>query len=127
MLSRTYLLHLDFQYVAQKILDINEWGTYKNPVPTDKEKCLTQDDEIFHRARLVNSALFIQIILGDYVGAILGLVRDGLPWRLNPLEVSSKSILHFTDSHGHVSSSGARPFEHSPTNSLLKDKGTQFR
>jgi linoleate 10R-lipoxygenase len=28
----------------------------------------------------------MQIILRDYVGAILGLVRDGLTWRLNPLE-----------------------------------------
>lgn len=31
----------------------------------------------------------MQIILGDYVGAILGLARDGLDWRLNPLEVSA--------------------------------------
>jgi hypothetical protein len=122
-----YLIHLNFQYVAQKILDINEWGTYKiNPVPTDKEKCLTQDDEIFHRARLVNCGLFMQIILGDYVGAILGLVKDGLPWRLNPLEVSNKPNLHFIDSHQHASYSGTRPFEHSTTNSFLKDKGTQF-
>jgi linoleate 10R-lipoxygenase len=29
----------------------------------------------------------MQIILGDYVGAILGLVRDGRAWRLNPREV----------------------------------------
>jgi linoleate 10R-lipoxygenase len=28
----------------------------------------------------------MQIILRDYVGAILGLTRDGLSWRLNPLE-----------------------------------------
>lgn len=29
----------------------------------------------------------MQVILGDYVGAILGLVRDGLSWRLDPLGV----------------------------------------
>lgn len=29
----------------------------------------------------------MQIILGDYVGAILGLVRDGNAWRLDPLQV----------------------------------------
>lgn len=29
----------------------------------------------------------MQAILRDYVGVILGLVRDGSPWRLNPLEV----------------------------------------
>ena len=26
----------------------------------------------------------MQIILGDYVAAILGLVRDGITWRLDP-------------------------------------------
>lgn len=36
---------------------------------------------------MVNTAFFMQIILADYVGAILGLVRDGLTWRLDPLAV----------------------------------------
>lgn len=40
-----------------------------------------QDDEIFERARLVNCAFFMQVILRDYVGGILGLVRDGSTWR----------------------------------------------
>lgn len=48
---------------------------------------MAQDDEIFARARLVNTAYFIQVILGDYVGGILGLTRDGLGWRLDPLAV----------------------------------------
>ena len=47
-----------------------------------------QDDEIFNRARLINCGWFMQIILRDYVGAILGLQRDGFDWRLNPLMVS---------------------------------------
>jgi hypothetical protein len=54
---------------------------------------MAQDDEIFNRSRLVNCGLFMQIILGDYVGGILGLVRDGLTWRLNPLEVSNKTYI----------------------------------
>lgn len=37
---------------------------------------------------MVNTAFFMQIILADYVGGILGLVRDGLTWRLDPLAVS---------------------------------------
>ena len=49
---------------------------------------MKQDDEIFERTRLVNCGFFMQVILGDYVGAILGLVRDGLDWRLDPLAVS---------------------------------------
>ena len=54
----------------------------------DEQTRKAQDDEIFARARLVNAGFFMQMVLGDYVGAILGLVRDGLDWRLDPLSVS---------------------------------------
>ncbi|OCH92406.1 heme peroxidase [Obba rivulosa] len=73
-------------FVAQKIYEINENGTYKDPATLDDSEKPVQDDEIFHRARLVNSSYFVQVILGDYVGAILGLDRDGSAWRLKPLE-----------------------------------------
>jgi len=79
------LLSRNHNYVAQKILDINERGNFSNPPPTDEALRMAQDDEIFERARLVNCGLFMHIILGDYVGAILGLVRDGFSWRLDPL------------------------------------------
>lgn len=42
---------------------------------------------------MVNTAFFMQVILADYVGSILGLVRDGLTWRLDPLAVSCCSIV----------------------------------
>jgi prostaglandin-endoperoxide synthase 2 len=71
--------------VAEKILSINEGGNYK-PLPLSDPAA--QDEEIFQRARLVNTGYFAQIILRDYVGAILGLARDGSPWRLDPLMVS---------------------------------------
>lgn len=35
----------------------------------------------------------MQVILTDYVGVILGLVRDGITWRLDPLSVSCQSIV----------------------------------
>lgn len=73
--------------MAAKLLDINERSTFTNPPPTDDKKRAAQDDEIFQRTRLVNCGLFMKIILGDYVGAILGLVRDGSSWRLDPLQV----------------------------------------
>ncbi|KAH9942693.1 heme peroxidase [Amylocystis lapponica] len=73
-------------YVATQILRINERRTYVAPETLSESARTAQDDELFHRARLVNTAFFMQAILGDYVGAILGLVRDGLSWRLNPLE-----------------------------------------
>ncbi|KAF9070659.1 heme peroxidase [Rhodocollybia butyracea] len=95
------LFSRNHNFVAQRILEINEWGTYRDPATlqavfenatsdADKKKALTtlqaQDDEIFHRARLVNCGFFMKVILGDYVGAILGLARDGLSWRLDTLE-----------------------------------------
>ncbi|KAJ7126174.1 heme peroxidase [Mycena epipterygia] len=81
------LLSRNHNFTAQKILEMNEPGTYKSVFKNDAEK-LVQDDEIFNRARLVNCGYFMQIILGDYVGAILGLVRDGYSWRLDPLSQS---------------------------------------
>lgn len=89
-------------------MDINESGKYKTWTANDKQKAANddekqaaagkeakprnkemeaQDEEIFQRARLVNCGYFMHIILGDYVGAILGLVRDGSSWRLDPLMV----------------------------------------
>nr|GAT58858.1 predicted protein [Mycena chlorophos] len=81
------LLSRNHNYSAQKILEINENGKYQTKFASEAEK-LAQDDEIFNRARLVNCGYFMQIILGDYVGAILGLVRDGYSWRLDPLSAS---------------------------------------
>jgi prostaglandin-endoperoxide synthase 2 len=75
-------------YAADKILSINENGNLF-PLADLKSKgaaaIQSQDEELFQRARLVNTGLFMQCIFGDYVGAILGLVRDNNTWRLNPL------------------------------------------
>ncbi|TFY60825.1 hypothetical protein EVJ58_g4902 [Rhodofomes roseus] len=73
-------------FVASRILAVNERATFADPAKMDLEARAAQDEEVFQRARLVNTAFFMQVILGDYVGAILGLTRDGLGWRLNPLE-----------------------------------------
>ncbi|KAF7368716.1 hypothetical protein MVEN_00196300 [Mycena venus] len=89
------LLSRNHNYTAQKILEINENRTYKKDFQSNAEKTV-QDDEIFNRARLVNCGYFMQIILGDYVGAILGLVRDGYSWRLDPSSQSRESTHDLT-------------------------------
>jgi len=76
------------KYIAEKILSINERKTFKDPQHYDPATLTDQDEEIFQRARLVNTGYFVQVILRDYVGSILGLVRDGSSWRLDPLMVS---------------------------------------
>ncbi|KAL1717727.1 heme peroxidase [Schizophyllum commune] len=85
-------------HIAQRILDINEKGKYRsiNSLGNDDDARKAQDDEIFHRARLVNCGFFMQVILADYVGAILGLVRDGLPWRLDPLMTMRRESHEFS-------------------------------
>jgi hypothetical protein len=83
------LFSRNHNYVAEKILSINERGTFnKDPATLVGQALVDQDEEIFQRTRLVNTGYFMQIILRDYVGSILGLVRDGSPWRLDPLMVS---------------------------------------
>lgn len=75
--------------MATRIYTENENGTYADPATLDEEKRAVQDAELFHRARLVNSIFFAQIVLGDYVGSIIGLTRDGLSWRLDLPKVSA--------------------------------------
>lgn len=81
------------KYIAQKILELNEFGSYSWPPPNDDSARRAQCDEIFHRSRLVNTAFLMQIILTDYVGCILGFVRDGVTWRIDPLKVYHHCLL----------------------------------
>ena len=75
------------------LLSINEKKKWRDPDTLSADERKRQDEEIFQRARLVNCAFFMQIILGDYVGAILGLVRDGRSWRLKILDVRASMFL----------------------------------
>ena len=59
--SQFYLL---YQFVAQRIFDINEGKNLKDPAILTADERESQDDEIFHRSRLVNCGYFMQIILG---------------------------------------------------------------
>ncbi|KAG9022010.1 hypothetical protein FS837_006799, partial [Tulasnella sp. UAMH 9824] len=72
-------------YIVKKLLDINERGQWENPPPEDEEKRKKQDDEIFGTARLINCGWFMSTIFGDYLASILGLVREGNSWSLDPL------------------------------------------
>lgn len=47
-------------------------------------KLLKQDEEIFQTARLCNIGWFGFVVFSDYFTSILGLVRQGNSWILNP-------------------------------------------
>lgn len=52
------------QYIAEKLLEINEKGTFVDPEtlsgddPASKAKLLSQEEEIFQTARLINCGWF---------------------------------------------------------------------
>ncbi|EMD39204.1 hypothetical protein CERSUDRAFT_112882 [Gelatoporia subvermispora B] len=84
------LFNRNHNYIAKMLLQINERGTYVDPdsIPHDDpkraSKLLAQEEEIFQIARLVNCAWFGSAVFSDYFSAILGLVRQGNSWSLNP-------------------------------------------
>ncbi|KII87382.1 hypothetical protein PLICRDRAFT_253826 [Plicaturopsis crispa FD-325 SS-3] len=84
------LFNRNHNYIARKLLEINERGTYVNPadIPSDDPKrtakLLVQEEELFQTARLINCGWFAGIVFSDYFSAILGLVREGSSWSLNP-------------------------------------------
>ncbi|CAG8729471.1 12445_t:CDS:2, partial [Acaulospora colombiana] len=71
-------------YIATKLLEINEKKKWTNPPPKDPKALRDQDDEIFNIARLINCAWFAGIVFSDYLAAILGLSRDANPWSMDP-------------------------------------------
>ncbi|KAK7049205.1 hypothetical protein VNI00_005806 [Paramarasmius palmivorus] len=80
------LFSRNHNYIAEKLFEINERGTFEDPTKLSREKLLQQDEEIFQTARLVNCGWFGSAVFSDYVSCILGLVRQGSNWTLNPFE-----------------------------------------
>ncbi|KAF8587829.1 linoleate diol synthase [Ramaria rubella] len=85
------------QYIATQLLEVNERGTFTDPDILDEQKARAQDDEIFNTARLINCGHFVSIIRGDYLSTILGTVRDGLSFSLNPFDELRKEDQTFVD------------------------------
>lgn len=92
-----HLLNI-LQYIARKLLELNERKCWVDPdsIPTSdparEQKRAKQDNEIFQTARLINCGWFGSVVFSDYFSAILGLVRLGNNWSLNPFEVSIFSM-----------------------------------
>ena len=87
------------------LLQLNERGTWVDPdlIPKDdpqrQNKLLKQEEEIFQTARLINCGWFATVVFSDYFCSILGLVRDGNSWSLNPFAV--RTIVDGTRDRGH--------------------------
>ncbi|KIO30863.1 hypothetical protein M407DRAFT_37431, partial [Tulasnella calospora MUT 4182] len=80
------LFSRNHNYIAKKLLAINEQGLWNRDVEgLGEEAKKKQDNEIFQTSRLINCGWFMNTILSDYLSAILGLVREGNSWSLDPL------------------------------------------
>ncbi|KZP19344.1 heme peroxidase [Athelia psychrophila] len=73
-------------YIAGELLknekEARNW-TDPSLLQWDTLKRNKQDDEIFELARLVNCVHFVNIVITDYVGGVMGRTRDGGGWPLN--------------------------------------------
>jgi len=78
------LFSRNHNYIAKKIFDINERGTYQDVSKLSGAALAAQEEDLFQTARLVNCGWFGTVIFSDYVSCILGLVRLGSNWSLNP-------------------------------------------
>ncbi|EUC55588.1 linoleate diol synthase, partial [Rhizoctonia solani AG-3 Rhs1AP] len=73
-------------FIARKLYLINEEGTFKDPETLNEDRRKQQDHVLFNTARLINVGFFVSIVLGDYLASILGIVREGSDWSLNPFQ-----------------------------------------
>ncbi|CAE6446655.1 unnamed protein product [Rhizoctonia solani] len=73
-------------FIARKLYLINEEGTFRDPETLKEEQRKGQDHVLFNTARLINVGFFVSIVLGDYLASILGIVREGSDWSLNPFQ-----------------------------------------
>lgn len=99
------------QFIAKRILEINERGWYVDPAsiaaddPKKHEKLLAQEEDIFQTARLCNIGWFGSVVFSDYFSSILGLVRQGSNWSLNPFgEIRNEDHTLFERGRGNVCS-----------------------
>ena len=92
------------QYIAEKILKINERGSWSDPPPEDPAARANQDEQIFQTAKLVKLVAlifyhaarkrlslscghFMSAIMGDYVAGFLG-SSEGCNWNMDAFDVS---------------------------------------
>ncbi|KAG6830523.1 hypothetical protein H0H87_007821, partial [Tephrocybe sp. NHM501043] len=79
------LFSRNHNYIAKRLLKINEKKRWTDPVPTDPARLALQDEEIFQTAKLVNCGYFMSAIMGDYVAGFLG-SSEGCNWNMNAFD-----------------------------------------
>ncbi|KAI5480215.1 fatty acid oxygenase PpoA [Pseudohyphozyma bogoriensis] len=87
------LFSRNHNYIAQKLYEINEKGTFKPADQLDEAAQRAQDQEIFQTARLINCGYFINIVFCDYIRVILNTNRTESTWNIIPVDEIKNMIL----------------------------------
>ncbi|PFH51764.1 hypothetical protein AMATHDRAFT_2679 [Amanita thiersii Skay4041] len=99
------LFNRNHNYIAKKLYEINERGNFSDPVSLSEERKIAQEEELFQTARLINVGWFGSVVFSDYFSCILGLVREGSSWSLNPFgEMRDSDHATFERGKGNVCS-----------------------
>ncbi|KAI8816475.1 linoleate diol synthase [Fimicolochytrium jonesii] len=69
-------------HIASRLYQINELEKYKPWETLDEDKQKWQDNDIFQIARNINIGFFANVVLRDYVSAILNTLRQDTDWYL---------------------------------------------
>ncbi|RDB17409.1 Psi-producing oxygenase A [Hypsizygus marmoreus] len=79
------LFSRNHNYIAEKILKINERQLWSDPPPDDAGKRALQDEQIFQTAKLINCGHFMGTIMGNYVAGFIG-AGEGVNWNMNAFD-----------------------------------------
>jgi len=86
-------------YIAEKLVKINEFKKWSNPPPSDTAARAVQDEELFQTAKLINCGHFMSAIMGDYVAGFLG-SSEGCNWNMNAFDVIDTTSLQVERGRG---------------------------
>ncbi|KAG6834140.1 hypothetical protein H0H93_011600, partial [Arthromyces matolae] len=97
------LFSRNHNYVAERILKINENKRWRDPPPSNPEALALQDEEIFQTAKLINCGHFRSAVMGDYVAGFLG-ASEGCHWDMKAFDVIDTKEIQVDRGRGnHVS------------------------
>jgi hypothetical protein len=73
------LFNRNHNYIARELLKSKERKWKELPIPDIVDR-VRQEDEIYRTARLINRKQFVDIVITDYVGGIMGRAKFGGGW-----------------------------------------------
>jgi hypothetical protein len=94
------IFNRNHNFIAEELLKKNERGNWSDPPPQDPVAFAKQDNEIFQTARLINCQHFVNVVITDYVGGVMGMAARGGGWPGNA------QALHEIDLNGREVSRG---------------------